>query len=495
MTFRLKYIILIERIEKIGAMAYIYTIIFYLIILFSIGIFLARRVKSQDDFMVAGRKLTAPVLVGTLLATWIGSGDIFSVADLSYHHGYSSLIGSAGGWLGIIVIFFVAGRVREFGQYTVPDILEVRYNEKARLLATITTIIAYVTIVSYQFRGGGWVLNIISGGRISVETAMIVVAAFVILYTLLAGMISVAYLDLMNGIIIILGVFLAIPFLINHVGGFEHIARNVTPRENAFLGNMTWVEALGYFVPTLLLALGNGNMYQRFFSAKSPAEAKRAVIGWIIGVIILGIGIQSLAVIGSSYFKALSETESGKIILLVAHDGVPVVVGCILIASIVAIVISTANSFLLVPATNIMRDIYQRFIDPKITDKQIVLYSRVTVIVLGIMAYSLIQFFPRILDAAYAAYTVYGAGITPALMATFFWKRATVRAGVYSILTGMSVTITWEIIRKVADVLPFGLPAVYPALLGSVLVLVILSYTEKAPDEEKWKPFFKKTVS
>ena len=93
-------------------MAYVWTILGYMTLLLCVGIYLSRRVKGQEDFMVAGRTLTAPVLVATLLATWIGSGDLFSVADLSYRHGYSSLIGSAGGWLGIIAVFFIAGRVR-----------------------------------------------------------------------------------------------------------------------------------------------------------------------------------------------------------------------------------------------------------------------------------------------------------------------------------------------------------------------------------------------
>ncbi|NOR53820.1 MAG: sodium:solute symporter family protein, partial [Candidatus Aminicenantes bacterium] len=182
-------------------MPYLITIFIYLLILFVFGLYLTKRLKKKEDFLVAGRTLTAPVLVGTLLATWMGSGDIFSVSDLSYNHGYSSLIGSAGGWVGIIIVFFIAGRVRAFGQFTVPDILEARYNKWARILATITTIIAYVTIVSYQFRGGGWVLNIITEGKISIDTGIIIVALFVITYTMLAGMISVAYLDIFNGII------------------------------------------------------------------------------------------------------------------------------------------------------------------------------------------------------------------------------------------------------------------------------------------------------
>jgi SSS family solute:Na+ symporter len=462
----------------------------YLLILFVFGLRIVKRLKKKEDFLVAGRSLTAPVLVGTLLATWMGSGDIFSVSDLSYNHGFSSLIGSSGGWLGIIIVFFIAGRVRRFGQFTVPDILEARYNKWARILATITTIIAYVTIVSYQFRGGGWVLNIITEGRVQEKHAMALVAAFVITYTLLAGMLSVAYLDVLNGILMITAIFISVPFLIHHVGGMDFIVANVTPRSHSILGNMTMIQAMGYFVPTLLLALGNGNMYQRFFSAKNENEAKKSVIGWVIGVILLGIALQSLAVVGSSYFKGLEAKEAGKIILLVAHKGVPVVIGCALIAAVVAIIISTANSFLLVPATNVVRDIYQRFINPDLPDKKMILLSRMVVVVLGVISFSLISFFPRILDAAYAAYTVYGAGITPALIAVFFWKRATVQGGVLSILGGLSVTVIWEVLNKIQGQLPLGMPAVYPALLCSLVLLFGVSLLTPKPSEDKWKPFF-----
>jgi len=471
--------------------AYLITILAYLVFLLLFGLRFTRRLKRKEDFLVAGRTLTAPILVGTLLATWIGSGDIFSVSDLSYNHGFSSLIGSSGGWLGIVVVFFIAGRVRRFGQFTVPDILETRYNKWARILATVTTIIAYVTIVSYQFRGGGWVLNIITEGKIEIHQGIIIVTVFVITYTLLAGMLSVAHLDIFNGIIMITGIFIAVPFLIHQVGGMEYIVPNVTPRQNPFLGNMTWIQAMGYFVPTLLLALGNGNMYQRFFSARNEKEAKKSVVGWIIGVILLGVALQSLAVIGSSYFKGLEAQEAGKIILLVAHKGVPVAVGCALMAAIVAIIISTANSFLLVPATNVIRDIYQRFINPNLPDGKMIVYSRLTVIALGFVSYSLISFFPRILDAAYAAYTVYGAGITPALMAVFFWKRATTAGGVLSIAGGMATTVIWEVINKIQGHLPWGVPAIYPALICSVVLLIVVSLSTPKPSPESWKPFAK----
>ncbi|MFC2161614.1 sodium:solute symporter [Acidobacteriota bacterium] len=472
-------------------MTYLITILVYLLFLVVYGLRITKRLKKKEDFLVAGRTLTAPVLVGTLLASWIGSGDIFSVSNLSYNHGYASLIGSSGGWLGIIIVYFIAGRVRRFGQFTVPDILEVRYNKWARIFGTITTIIAYVTIVSYQFRGGGWVLNMVTDGRVGEQEAILIVAVFVIIYTMLAGMLSVAYLDVINGIIMLSGIAIALPFIIKTAGGLETIIANLPPRAHAILGNMTWIEAMGYFVPTFLLALGNSNMYQRFFSAKNEKEAKKSVIGWVIGVILLGVVLQSIAIVGSSYFPGLETGDAGKIIIFVAHKGVPVAVGCGLMAAIVAIIISTANSFLLVPATNIVRDIYQRFINPDLPDKKMIFFSRLVVVVLGAIAFALIRFFPTILEAAFAAYTVYGAGITPALMAVFFWKRATAAGGVFSIVGGMTTTIIWEVINKVTAQLPLGIPTIYPALIVSLVLLIGISLASPKPSPEKWKPFFK----
>ena len=110
-------------------MIYFWAIIAYLILLIAVGAIRSRQVKNETDFMVAGRKLSTGVLVGTLLATWIGSGSIFGGAGLAYDKGLPALWFDAGVWVAIVVLYFVAGRVRRFGQFTVPDILEPRYNK------------------------------------------------------------------------------------------------------------------------------------------------------------------------------------------------------------------------------------------------------------------------------------------------------------------------------------------------------------------------------
>ena len=435
--------------------------------------------------MVAGRRLSAKVLVGTLLATWIGSGSILAGAGLAYNKGVAALWFDAGVWVAIVILYFVAGRVRRFAQYTVPDILEARYNRYARLVATIVTIIAYTAIVSYQFRAGGMVLNLVTG--IDVDTGVIITAAFVIGYTVLAGMISVAYTDVVNGIIMVLGLVIALPFLLSNVGGWDSVVARLPDVHFEPLGNMTLIEAIAYSLPTMLLLLGESGMYQRFFSAKDERTAKRSVVGWIAGTIVLETLVVFLAIIGHALY---SDIEPEMVILHSIKNGLPVLIGCIGLAAIVAVIVSTADSFLLVPATNIMRDIYQRFINPEVSQKKMVFMTRMAVVALGIVAYVQLRFFDTILEAALYAYTMYGVGITPALMGCFFWKRATTAGGLSSIIAGMLVTLAWEISGQ-----PYGLATVYPALAASVGCLVLVSLATPKPDRGKWQPFFSQVSS
>lgn len=462
-------------------MLYFWVIIAYLIILIGVGAYRSRYVKTQDDFMVAGRKLSAKVLVGTLLATWIGSGSIIASAGLAYEKGFPALWFDAGVWAALIILYLIAARARKFAQYTVPDMLEARYNKYARLLGTIVTIIAYTAIVSYQFRAGGMVLNLVTG--ISIDQGIIITGIFVIGYTVLAGMISVAYTDVVNGIIMTIGLIIALPFLLKDAGGWSGIVSSLPETHFQVLGEMSIFQALGYSLPTMLLLLGESGMYQRFFSARDEKAARRSVVGWIIGTIIIETLIVVLAVVGSALF---SDIESETVILHTIRHGLPVLIGCLTLAAIVAVIVSTADSFLLVPSTNIMRDIYQRFINPDLSQKKMVLYSRIVVVVLGVFAFAQVRFFEKILEMAIYAYTMYGVGITPSVMAAFFWKRATAAGGVSSIAAGMVVTILWEVLSQ-----PWDIPTIYPALGLSLFCLVFISLVTPKPDRNKWQPFFK----
>lgn len=512
--------------------------VLYLLALVGVGLYKTKAVKDSDDFMVAGRSLHWSVLVGTLLATWIGSGSLFSGAGLGFRNGLAGLWSSGGAWLGIALVFFIARRVRNLGKITVPDIFEARYGRTAAVLATITTVIAYLTIVSYQFRGGGKVLSMITDGEVSMQAGIVITAVFAISYTVLAGMFSVVYTDVVNGVLMTFGALGALVYLLYAVGGIDEVvAAAEATGKTGFFGNWASerigdtpgpVIAISFFVPTMLLLLGDANMYQRIFSARDGGSARKAVFFWVIGVVVLESVVTLLGLTGSvaaekgiipdlvgdaqaavvAEFQEAGEplTDAALLTALkdgsefvipaIARHGLPLPLGLLLVATMMAIIVSTADSFLLIPATNLTRDVYQRYLSPKAREKQVLLVSRGLVLALGGVAYLLVEQFPTVLDAAYTAYNVYGTSIAPALIAAFLWKRATKQGAVASIVTGAGVTLIWTYWLPDIQALgfedwhPFLRELTYPAAAGSILVLIVGSLLTRAPGREVWGQFF-----
>jgi SSS family solute:Na+ symporter/sodium/proline symporter len=484
--------------------AYLYIILAYLIVLTGFNFYRARRVKSQEDFMVAGRKLKTSVMVFTLICTWIGSGTFIAGAEFASKAGFSALWLAAGAWVGIVIIYFLAGKIQTFGQYTIGDILEVRYGPVARLFGAIALIISFTVIVSYQFVAGGFILNVASDGAIPDAVGTIIAATFVILFTALGGMIAIAYTDLPNGIIIVLACLLSVPFVYLAAGGFPEATQVLDAGYfavvNEQFGTHPALKVGGYFLATMLLLMGVQSVYQKFYSAKTPKDARKAVILWTIGTVFVETVVVIIAVFAYSKFKGQIDLtipkEGGKIVLMAAKSLVPAPVGVLLLGAACAVVISTGMNYLLSPTTTIMRDIYQRFVKKEASQKNMVALQKVFVVFLGVVAFFLAMRLTSVLEMAFFAYTIYGVAITPALIAALAWKRATKAGGLASIISGTTACI---VLKVLAEVLPpdkapegdpWGIPIIYPALIISLGSLIVVSLLTKKPKPEELEIFF-----
>jgi len=535
---------------------FIYLIAAYLVVLMGFNIWRGMKVRGQEDFMVAGRSLSMTVMVFTLICTWIGSGTFIAGAEYAFKAGWSSLWMPAGAWVGIVIIYFLAGKIRSFGKYTVGDILEARYGKFSRIFGSIALIISFTAIVSYQLRAGGLILNTITQDKagivyvtdtngkqseakdfkvildkngeksgyeykdikgrlmhkntaeissyehkaqISVSMGQIITALIVILFTALGGMMAVAYTDLPNGIIILVSTIVALPFVIHSAGGLSAPLTVLPPEHftivSSHFGKYPWLKAFSYFLSTIFLLMGIQSMYQKFYSAKSPADAKRATLLWIFGTIAVETVVVAIAVYASSYLWGKGY-DPAAVVLLAATKMVPPVVGVMLLAAATVVVISTGMNYLLSPTTNIMRDIYQRFINPEASQSKMVRLQKISVIGLGIIAYLVATQLKSVLDMAYFAYVIYGVAITPALIAALAWKRATRMAGLVSIVSGTLVALGMKVLTYAlparfvpgGDVL--GIPLIYPSLLASVGLLILVTYMTPPPTREELKELF-----
>lgn len=474
-------------------MIHLVVILLYLFTLIGIGMYKAGKIKTQSDFAVAGRSLTPWVLVGTMLATWMGTGSILGNAGKTYDTGMAALILPLGSVLGIVLLTKIAGKVRAFEKFTVPEILGDRFGPGARMLSVIALVIAYMVIVSYQFNAGGAVLNTVlmdeaGNSLISIQTGTIIAAIFIIAYTMLAGLVSVAYTDVANGIIIIFSFVIAIPIFLAQAGGFSGMAASFEamgkPEHMNFFGVYSTMDIINFCLPPFLLIMGDANMYQRFFASKTAEGAKSATKVLIFAVLLAELMIIFSAWVASSM---IPDAEVGKYVLIyAAHKLLPTFLGAIMMTTIVGIIISTADSFLLVPATTLMRDVYLNYINPNADEKKIVLLSRLLVLGLGIIAYIVSLGFAKsagFFERALYAYTIYGAAITPSLVAALFWKGATKEGAVASIITGTVTTLLWKEATFIQTIIPQNIynnmDEVLPAITLSVVSLVVVSLLTK----------------
>ena len=486
----------------------VFVVFLYPVILLGISLWRSRAVKDHDDFMVAGRNVPVALLVGTLVCTWIGSGSLFGGAGLAYRTGFAELWFSSGAWVGLIVAYFLAARVRRIAEYTVPDLLEKRYNAAARVLGTFAIVLAYVTIAAYQFRGGGWILSIVTDGAISPELGMYITAATIVLFTAAAGMMAIVTVDIFNGVIITLGVLFALPYMVFQFGGVGAVLDALPAQHLTVLGGHQPLWVLGVALPTFLLLLGESGIYQKFFSARDANAARKAVIGMVVGVVLLETALALLAIVGRAYYPDLigatsvvGRAATETIILYIARHGLPLAGGAILLAAAVAIVLSTGNSFLLIPSTNIARDIYQRFINPGAHERQMLRVQRATIVAFGVLALGLITQFDSVLAMALYAYSLVGASLTPALLAAFLWKRVTPAGGVACILGGMGTILVLGILSRFGVDFSWGEfdfassdYIVIPGVAASLSLLIGVSLLTPASPKEKWEPFFRQAA-
>ena len=252
------------------------------------------------------------------------------------------------------------------------------------------------------------------------------------------------------------------------------------------------MRALEFLVPTMLLMLGNQVMYQKFFSAKSEKDARVSVIGWILGTLLLESLIVSIAVFGSALYPTGEVARQPyEIIPYTARHGLPALLGALLLGAVFAKVVSTASNFLFSPATNLVNDIYVRYVAPSATNKQVLIVSRLAVVLLGCWALYQAIYAPSILEKMLWAYTIYSAALTPVILAAFYSKRVTAWGAVAAIAAGTVVTLVWDLpgVKSTFPKILAERDAIFPALFVSVFAMIVVSMFTPAPEPEQLAQF------
>lgn len=452
-------------------------LVLYLLMMVAIGAWFSRskEVATGDDFVFASRNLPRPVMIGTLLATWVGSGTIIGGASFAYTYGpLASIFFLAGTPVGIVALYFIAKRVRRSSAYTVPELLERRYGISVRMIAALITLLAYTGITAYQFTGGGYIISVIT--PLGPQGGAIVVALIVTFLAVGGGLKSVAWTDFISAVVIVLGLMIALPLVIGgDIGGWDSYWQGMPETHRSFSGGLGPIQLLGYFLPLFLLILADQNMYQRLSASRSEEEARSSTAGFFFSSFLVTVPV---ALLGSAAVVLLPDiTPDTAILSLAGQQYLPTILGGLLLAGALAFIITTGSSFLLSGAGNVVYDVVQRMLGRELDDRGRLRVHRLAVLGIAVVAYVLGRFFPTVLELQLYSYTVYGVAIAPPVLAAFFWKRVSKWGVIASMTLGVVVTITWEQLGR-----PGGVHSVLVSLPIALLAMVLVSLL--VPDKE-----------
>lgn len=445
-------------------------VVLYFVFMLGIGAWASKKVKSSEDYALAGRSLGPFVLMGTLLATSVGSGTITGGGNsLAYNYGY---------WAGIqwvipfivfcIIYLCVYKQIRKAGCFTVPQLLQQRYGVETRILGSIINLIGMAGIISSQYKGFGYVLNITMG--VDPKTATLIATVIIVLLSVSGGLYSVAWTDAVSAFLIVICCLIGVPFVLNAGGGWEHItetAAAINPDKLTFFGGRNLLIWVGSFLPLILLETGDQNFYSRLTAAKSDKTARNAILGWGLMALIVMPCVGIISFVGSIMFG--TNIDAGMAFLSTTTV-IPHYVGGMLLAASTAFIITTGTSYLLTCGTSVTYDFYVQYVNKKPGDSQTLWVNRAGTAIIGILALIILNFFPSILALQNWSYTMIGASITPAVLGSLWSKKVTRPAGFCSMICGAGATLVWEIMGC-----PGGVQSALVAAPISIAVLVIVS--------------------
>ena len=458
--------------------------IVYFIVVILIGVY-ATRFSSRgiSEFFLGGRSMGRFVVALSAVVSGRSAWLLLGFTGMAYSMGLSALWAVAGYTIVELLLFlFYAPRIRKYSEehdcITLPDFYAARFNDQSgslRIIIVIIFMIFMVTYVSSQFVGGGKAFFANFG--LNQNTGLLITATIVLIYTILGGFLAVSLTDVLQAFIMILALIGLPVYGIIKSGGWNNLVIELLKIDNNFFNPFALtVGMLTGFLGIGLGSPGNPHIIVRYMSIRDPSQFNWTAIVGTVWNILLATGALFTGLVGRAYFplsSLLPDADAENIYLVLANELLhPVAVGLIL-ASIFAAIMSTADSQLLVAVSSLVRDLYEKILlkGKQISQKKLALMSRFVVIILVLIAVILgILIEDLVFWFVLFAWAGLGASIGPTSILALFWERTTKPGIIAGLITGTLTVFVWKIVPALNNLMYELIPAFFISLLITILV-------------------------
>ncbi|MBU8877528.1 sodium:solute symporter [Bacillus sp. FJAT-29790] len=440
----------------------------YFLMLVVVGIIGSRKAKTSEDYVLAGRNLGFFMYFGCLGAVILGGASTIGTTKLGYEFGISGMWLVVMLGLGIMLLgIFLAKRISNENVMTISEYLSKRFSVEAGLVSALVAAVYAMMVSVTQVIGMGTILNVILGWDLKVS--MLVGGGIVLFYTILGGMWSVTMTDIVQFVIMTVGIFLImLPLSLSNAGGWVALQTNL-PNAHFDLSGIGAGQIFQFF---LLFALGMvvaQDIWQRISTAKSLKIARSGTFAAGIYSIFYGVAASIIGMCAFIVLPNLGATQNTFASMAIAI--LPTGVLGLVVAAVLSALMSTASGTLLASSTLISNDIIKQFFYKDCSDRQYLMISRIVTTVVGILTMIFALWIQDVLVALDVAYSLLSGGIFVPVIFGFFWKRATARAAFYSIIASTIVILAGLAIEGISSTNPI----VY-GIATSFIVMVVTSY-------------------
>jgi SSS family transporter len=463
------------------------SVVAYLLVTIAIGLWAAKRVANSKDFLVAGRRLPLYMTITTVFATWFGAETVLSVSATFARDGLGGIVADPFGssFCLVFVALFFARAFYRMDLLTIGDFYRKRYNKPVEVITSVAITASYLGWTSAQLTALGLVFAVLSGGALSLNQGILIGALIVLGYTIWGGMWSVAWTDLFQTVIIIVGLWIVALLVADMAGGTgKVVAAAAEAGKFSFWPTGGSKEWLAFSAAWATLAIGSipqQDVFQRVTSAKNESTA---VQGTLIGGVayflfaFVPIFIAYAALVVDPQLAQLFKSDDAREIQFILpnfiRDRVPVWAQVVFFGALLSAILSTASGALLAPTALFTENVLRPFV-PKMSDRQFLLTLRIVLVCFTLAALLFgLNSKSTMYEMVQNAYKVTLAGAFVPLLAGLFWKRATAAGAMASIVLGLS---TWLLAEAFA---PDGLwPTQFVGLAFAILGMVLGSLASR----------------
>lgn len=464
----------------------------YLLAMLSIGVYYSRSQQRLSDYILGGRSLGPWITSMSAEASDMSGWMLMGLPGFAYAIGISAFWTAFGLCLGTFLNWhFVSRRLRNYTEVannslTMPDYLKNRFHDEQniiRLISAIFILIFFLIYTSSGFVAGGKLFQTVFG--MDYFHALLLGAGVVVIYTFLGGFMAVCWTDFIQGCMMFLAIVLVPIVGVVSYGGLGPVLERVatdSPQllqlvpDTSMTGIIAIISAIGWGVGYF----GQPHILVRFMAIGDPMELKKAKHIAMTWVIISLAAAVFVGLVGKVVLQTpLSGADSEKVFLIMSEELFPPFLSGLIWSAVLAAIMSTASSQLLVTASAISKDIYHTFVNTKASDRELIYVSRFTVLIVAAVAiYLALDPNNYILTMVAYAWAGFGAAFGPCILLSLFWKRMTKNGALAGIVVGGLTVLIWKQFAW------FGLYEIVPGFIFSLLVIYLVSKWDAPPSAE-----------